>query len=416
MDIRKFKIISGLLLMGLFMTEGTVNGTTKDLSQLQNELRNASMFVRHNAAEELTKIGGSQVEKIFTQLVSRGGVENKRLGLIGLATIAPEKSVAHFSRHLEDPSNEVRWAAVYGLGKSGDPIWLKSLKEITKNDPFYLKVQDRYPVRQAAKQALRQIKESPLWMLSYEKAHQLALQEKKPLILFWTIPSEPWSVKMLEKSFFHPKFAQLKKKFIWAKLNVLENSELADQKGVMEVPMVQWVREDGVECERWTGFYSAQTLATDLSAFAKGAPTSEDLRQKIKRDPRDFDSMWLLSGRYLRSNRFQEAAPLLEKIVSSESSVDKMKRAKGLFTLGYTFGTWGKHSKAIKYLSQFVSEFPENKESEKAQYCLALSWLGLGKVYRCRSILNALSKQPLEPSLAKAVNHTLRDIKLDRSK
>jgi len=83
MDIRKFKIISWLIIICLLNTEEIFGGLKKDLSQLQNELRNASMFVRHNAAEELTKIGGPQVEKIFTQLVSRGGVENKRLGLIG---------------------------------------------------------------------------------------------------------------------------------------------------------------------------------------------------------------------------------------------------------------------------------------------------------------------------------------------
>lgn len=400
-----------LLVFCILAFAGTATAGRDKVAQLEKQLKSSSQLVRHSAAEKLLKVGGPAAEKAFNRLVLRGGIENLRVGLVGLAHVAPRTNRSLFLKYTGHPSREVRWAAVYGLGRCGFLEDLTLLNKIAKEDGGYLKSQNRYPVRQAAEEAIKRIENAPRWVDSFEKGAQLARQEGKQRVLFWYFPAEPWSVKMIEKSFYDPRYRFLNDEFIWVRVNLAEASGLAQQYHVNAAPMVQLLDPAGKELERWTGYYHAAVLARDLEAISKGALTREDLRKKLKKRPGDMETMWELAERYAKNNQLGEAALLWEKIVSFKGPVDKMKKEQALFSLGFFYGTSGRHSSAIRCLKRYLDQFPEGAHTGKARYCLALSYLGKGAVKRAENILREMSRQNLNETLDRAVSQTLIEVK-----
>lgn len=386
-------------------------GKREIIRQLEKSLRDSNMLNRHSAADKLSRIGGEEARKVFEKMARRDGVENKRVGLVGLARVAPEKSVDLFAANLECPQWEARWAAVYGLGRTGDAAWLSRLAQIAKEDPGYLAQQKRYPVREQAEASIQRINESPKWLLSLDEAKALAQKEKKGILVFWFIPAAPYTQKMLDESFFNPGYASLKKAFVWVKIDAEENVEWANHYEVKDVPSLLLLTSDGKEQERLTGFYDAETLAREWNWILKGGMTTFQLAEKVRQNPADFAAVAELARRYVRNNQAKLAVPLWEKIQQGKGMVSEQDREEALFALGHFYGSSGDHSAAVKYLQLFCEEFSHSKELPKAQFCLALSMLASGKESSGEKLLRELADQKLDPNLTAAVKNSLKEIK-----
>lgn len=390
-------------------------GGRDTLRRLEKDLRHSRMLTRHSAAEELTRIGGEEARRIFERQYQRGGIENKRIALVGLAKVAPEKSASFFAAELENPHWEVRWAAVYGLGWSGDPVWLPQLSAVAKDDPQFQSLQKRYPVREAAEAAIQRILLSPHWLLSFEEAEALARQTQKETVVFWFIPSAPWNQRMLDDSFFHSGFRDLKDSFVWVKLDAEQNRELARRFGVKEVPMLQLLLRDGRERERWTGYTNTETLTAELTAILKGASTCEQMEDRLGANPSDWALVAELVERYSRNHQSDRAVLLWEKMLQARADeIDETKRGEALFALGHYYGEKGEHEKAIRHLRRYCQDFPGSPATLKAQYCLALSFLAEGRVPSAEKLLRELAQEKLPADLDLAVRESLRAVKENR--
>lgn len=420
MDFREFKVklfhfvFSSFLVVFLLLLSTSLWAQNHEIDRLEKELKSHSMLERHAAAEKLSQMRGPRVEEIFLRLVQRSSVEWKRVGLMGLASVAPQRQTSLFVEHLEHNSFLVRWAAVIGLGNTGDAKWIPKLKKLAKSDPGELSSQKRFPVREAAKQAIQRIESSPHWLFSFAQARALAEKEKKSLVLFWGLPGERWSLKMERKGFEGGVYSELKEKFIWVKLDAVLNESLADTFLIKEIPTTQLMDSKGIELERWTGYYSAKVLSEDLKAILSGASTTYDLVKKLQEDPDNIKTAWILAKRFDQNNQLEKAALLWEKVVNLAGSADKIKKEKALFSLGYYRGSVGQYSKAIPLLKQFVREFSDSKKVFKARYCLALSYLGKGQKRKALDTLKRLSSEPISKTLKQSIDQVVKKIKESR--
>lgn len=88
-------------------------------------------------------------------------LENSRTGKIRLSSENRELILERLKAGVEDPQASVRQEAVVGLGKSGDKRFLGLLEKIEAADPAVWKNEvggkDRYPVREAAQAAIKQL-------------------------------------------------------------------------------------------------------------------------------------------------------------------------------------------------------------------------------------------------------------------
>ncbi len=385
------------------------------IDQLEKELRGQSMLVRHGAAQKLTLIGGPRVESIFIKLIQRGGVESKRIGLTGLAAVAPQKSELYFKEYLNHPSTLLRWASVLGLGNTADPKWIPELIEIEKNDPGYFKGPNRFPVRETARAAIKKIKMSPRWIYSYDEGLQLARATQKKIILFWKLPEEKWSQKMIDTSFRGEGFKRLKNKFVWIQLDASLQPSLADQWKVSEIPLVQLIDSKEVELERWAGYFSSEVISSDLKGLSTGKLFSTfELENRAQAQPENGEILWDLSQRFEKGQQIDKAAWAWEKIVSLPDSVGTLEREKALFALGFYKGGAGAYSQAIRILKQYIREYPESKEVLNVRYCLALSYLGKGEKRKSLKELQLLSEEDLPDSMSRSVQEVMRKIKESR--
>ncbi len=405
MGFREFKIILLSFVLPIFAFAETID-------ELEKELRSSSMLTRHTAAEKLAQIGGVRAQEIFNRFVRRDSVEWKRIGLAGLASVAPKQSAPIFLEYLNDGSMMLRWAAVMGLGQTGDVAWIPQLKKMAQSDPGFLDSQKRYPVREAAEDAVDRLESSPHWLSSWPQAQRLAQKEKKPIVLFWHLPGEKWSSKMWDKNFTGQGFKRLKNRFIWLELNAVSQIGLADQFQIDAVPTLILIGEDLSEQERWTGYYSAEAFSKSLNAILKGAPTTQMLQKKLLTDPKNEGLLWALASRYEKSHRLHLAAPLWEKIVSLSATTDTMKRSQALFALGHYRGSVGQYPQAIPLLKQFLEECPQSDAVFEARYCLALCYLGEGGERKALKELQDLKGEPSLPEpLRQSVEQVLRKIK-----
>lgn len=400
----------------LFLTAANSAAVNESVDELEKLLRNRSMVTRHEAAQKLSKIGGPRVVQIFQRLVQKNSLEYKRIGLAGLAATAPRESIPLFLDYLSDPSMQLRWAAVIGLGNALEPAYLPQLKKIARTDSSYISSQKRYPVREAARAAVEKIESSPDWFYSYQKGKAAAMEQGKDLIIFWNIKGESWSEKMKERSFTGPGIKKIRQKFVWIFCDAVEKVELADQMNIQQIPLIQLLNAEEVELERWTGYYSAEVLSSDLSAVLAGAPTTSQLVNKLKRDPDNLKLMSRLAIRYEKNLQFEKAVPLWEKIVNLPGTADKLAQEKALFSLGTYLGSIGRYSEAIRFLNQFKNQFPQAKDLVKARYCLALSYLGKGDKRKSLAELDSLSQYPLSESFKSSVFQLKKVIKESRRK
>ncbi|MDR3234540.1 MAG: thioredoxin family protein [Planctomycetaceae bacterium] len=95
---------------------------------------------------------------------------------------------------------------------------------------------------------------------------EIAKKEKKPVLLFFTIPNNVCSQKMLETAFGDAEVKQLAKSFVCIKIDGVEAADYCETLGVRGFPTVVLAHSSGGEIQRLTGKQSPDQLAVQMHA------------------------------------------------------------------------------------------------------------------------------------------------------
>jgi len=164
----KFSILSLFLVIntvGLCFAQSEYSSPST--SSLLRLLYSKDKISRDRAAYQLAIEGGEEARREFIHLIQTGDEALKETGIIGLATLEArdpafkereEEVSTLFYQQLKDKNWRIRQAGVIALGIIGDEQAIPLLEDIARNDPYYLKKENIYPVRKSALSSLSRIR------------------------------------------------------------------------------------------------------------------------------------------------------------------------------------------------------------------------------------------------------------------
>lgn len=377
---------------------------------LRQQLRDKSMLIRHSAANALARIGGSEVNAVFKEMVRTGGTEARRLGLAGLAMTGDPESIDLVMASLSDPDWQVRWSAVYALGQWGYRPAIKRLDEIAKNDPYKDSVTGLYPVRKRAEEMSQKISSSIEWYRNFDNAIMLSKKLKRPVWIYWYAKDSDWCKKIEEGVFFSPDVSDISQHFVCVKLDVEDWSALASQCEVMGAPLNIILDIDGNELDRILGYTSRDKLIKKLKNAIENKSTPREWKDKISEDPGDVEASWYLAEWYLDNGKMKDAISLLENIVKNDNKNRLGYTDNALFVLGFSMGAVGEYRKAVDLLEELSKDYPKFKDMDKALYCLGLSYLSLNEVEKAKEKFTELINNYPDSTTIKPTEEILKKL------
>jgi len=385
-------------------------GTDDAVFALKELLKDRSMLVRHSAANALSNIGGPKVVDIFRDMVLKNTVEAKRLGLVGIAITGDSRNVDLIIKQLDNPDWQVRWTAVYTLGKWGYRPAIPRLRKIAENDPYLNKTTGEYPVRKRAVQMCTEIMRSVEWCRTFDYAVMLSKKLQRPMLIYYRLNNSPWCKKLEEDAFSSFRISDISRHFVSVELDVEKNAPLVSQCEITGVPFIIILDKEGMELDRILGYISKDRLIRRLKNALEGKGTPKRWKEDVANDPSNIKSLWYLSQWYLDNNRLSSAIPLLENIIKYDPKNKLKYTDRAVFVLGYSIGSAGNYKKAIGLLENLRNSYPEFKDMDKALYCLGLDYLSTGNIQTAKQILNNLLNNYPKTNSANAAKEVLNKL------
>src|SRR5712671_1319905 len=171
---------------------GVLSARGDRIDDLVKQLGSTNDEKRADAADALTHIGGSRVEKRFREMLASSSPEKRQVAVIGLLQVsdaAEDLERAHAL--LKDDNSIVRWSAVTALQTSGRVEAIPWLEEVEKSDKTD-------SVREAATEALGKLRSSIQWLRSLPAAEKQARQLKKPILAYFFLRDSEYCQKLEE--------------------------------------------------------------------------------------------------------------------------------------------------------------------------------------------------------------------------
>ncbi|GHT43090.1 hypothetical protein FACS189443_6710 [Planctomycetales bacterium] len=95
---------------------------------------------------------------------------------------------------------------------------------------------------------------------------ETAGKERKPILMFFTIPNSKGSQRMLETTFCDMDVLQLSQRFVCIKIDAPQESQFCATLGISGFPTIVLANPNGGEIQRLTGKLTADQLAVQMHA------------------------------------------------------------------------------------------------------------------------------------------------------
>lgn len=369
-------------------------------------LHDESMLVRHCAAYALSRIGGAEVENIFQAGLNDGSPDLRRISVLGLGMMG-EADLEGLKPLLKDISWEVRWSAVFALGRSGDREALVVLEPIAENDGYFDLKSGNYPVRQMALKAIRRLNAMIGWQTDIEKSRILSREKGKPLFLYFRKSGSGICKKFEKATFTDEKIIDTVQRFIPVWLDHQSAPGLFIKYGINRVPIIFFIDSDGSRLGEIKGTIDKESLLEKMLTVLEGEKTLSKLRTDLKKSPGNIETAWQLAEYYMDEGQWGRASELIETIINNDPDNLSSLKDNALFARAYIQGKLGNYNIACDELRELCRNYPSFGDRAEAMYCWGLSALQTGKQQEAARILNQLREEYPQSDFAEIAGNIL---------
>lgn len=239
------------------------------------------------------------------------------------------------------------------------------------------------------------------WYTTLPEGLQAAAMQGKPIFLdFWDHRSQAYE-RLFEKTYKDPRVKIMFSKFVLVTLNIIQENAMARTFRVNQVPVILFLDRSGRELgrHRVAQFVSADLLIErmesvlgDLEAFGK-------LREKVQREPDDYDSV-LKVGQVLEGWLREPEAIACYKKIAEATGADREVRelaregwSRSLLAFGNRSGLHGDHTTALRCIKDFLKLFPKHEMVSEAKFMLTLHLIHSGQGEEARNMLEQLERK-----------------------
>lgn len=373
-------------------------------------LEDKSLLVRHCAAYALNRIGGPAVEKLFRDNLRSANYDIRRISALGLGMGGEKDVLKALTPLLKDENWEVRWAAAYALGKSGDRRALAGLAPVAEGDPCYDRAGQKYPVREAAGEAMLKLNRSIGWQTSPEQAFSRARAEKKPLLLYFRASGSELCPEFEKRVLTEEKIIDALQRCRCLWLDHMVEPLLFERYRVKRVPTLIFFSGRGEERGRVEGVILPPELLGKILDLIEEEKSFHRLRARLRDNPRDREAAWQLAELYMDEGSWEKAAETLEPLIRNDPHNLSSLLDNALFARAYIRGEIGDYEGSRRDFQELLRRFPSFGNRSQALYCWGLSALKAGKISEGKKAFRRLTEQYPQTPTASAAQKILRKL------
>ena len=370
-------------------------------------LGDSSLLVRHCAAYSLARIGGKRVEAIFRKGLTSSSYDRRRTSLLGLGMMGEKDLAERAAPLLRDKNWEVRWAAAFALGRSNDRRVLVLLASVAKADPYYDRRGENYPVREAARRAIRRLNQVIGWRTDPEAALLSARREGKPVLLYFRKTGSRLCGPLEKSLFTEEKVIDLAQRYTCVWLDYLASPAWFKRYGVERVPFIVLLTPAGRRGAEVEGTIAPLAFREKLRAVLESEKSLARLRSRRGKDPADLEAAFQLSELYMDEGQWDRAMSQLQALIRQDPYNQSSLLDNALFARAYIQGRRGNYARARESCAELLQRFSSFGDRDRTLYCLGLSALKAGEAEEGMSALEELWRQYPETDLACAAEKIL---------
>ena len=224
------------------------------------------------------------------------------------------------------------------------------------------------------------------WVSEYDVAIDQSKESGKPVFVDCFADWCMWCHKMEQEVYSDPKFVQFLQNYIPLRLDIEDGSEgtrWAQHYGVETLPTLLVIDSNGLLLNRIGGYMNTAELLADLKAI-------QDLVDKERTNPNDWESIQTLGEEYLFRDMNQEAEMKFSRILSAP--VNDTKKESAYFSLALSQYYQQKNQAALKTLQDYLQIFVEGRSTEDVLLLLSQIYLEMDQPDLARQVLQQFLK------------------------
>lgn len=396
-------VSGGALVAAFVIGTGSLRGD--EIDERLRQLNSPEEEQRAEAAERLAQLGGPRVQQQFRRMLESANPEHRQMAVVGLLEVSDaEEDVQRVRARLGDEQSLVRWSAVVALSKLARADVLEWLRHVAETDNSEL-------VREAAVEAVEELRHAILWETSFAQALRTARQLGKPVLVYVRLlPSDPCR-RFEEIVLRDRRVVDAAQGFVPVRLDGERDATEVRALDVRGAPTLLMLDAQRQELDRISGWMEAGIIAARLTEAQRGRMTFREARRAASQNPADVRANWQVAQAYLEQGREDLAVPHLRNVVQYDEPNRLGYTDNAMFLLGFALGRQGDYARAARYLSETLERWPRLKDRDKALYCLGLCRLALGQKMEAQTVLEQLVAEFPDSNVTPPARQALQRLK-----
>jgi len=179
---------------------------------------------------------------------------------------------------------------------------------------------------------------------------------------------------MDKETYSHERVVVLSKDYIFAKVNVKEDSLTKKQYKIFATPTALMANADGQEIDRVVDFHPTEEFLAIIKDYKKGKNTLPDLEKRLSKKPEDVKLLYTLGDKYQWRGNNEKATEMFTKVVVLDPENISLKADSASFSLAYLKYRTENYQGAIADFERFKTEYSNPNLVGDAQIYIALSY------------------------------------------
>ena len=210
------------------------------------------------------------------------------------------------------------------------------------------------------------------WYYSYNDAVMFAQKDKRQILLVFETEWCKWCKAMNDTTWIDPAVLNFSKSVVFTKIDGELDTIMVDRYHVRRFPTAILASDQGIEVDRFVGYFSPKDFREELTRAMEGTGTIWEF-DRILKERNDADIMMREAREYLDRGEPNRALEFLTRAKSTDIDGNLGVADDAMFVEAMVERDARHWYKALEVLKKLVRNYPESEWREDAE--LYIAWL-----------------------------------------
>lgn len=231
------------------------------------------------------------------------------------------------------------------------------------------------------------------WVSSLNEAVKMAEKSRQNILVFFYTSWSKWCQILEEKSLNNSKFADLKDRLIFTKLNAEINRDATAKYDVTDFPTLILLTSKGEEIDRIVGYHSSKEVVKKINNYLKGKETLAEYEKKVRKDSLNVVLNFRLGEKFQERGQWSQGEKFYQQVLKLDPKNSKSKSDSALFNLAIIQIKNNDFDQALEKLDRLKNQFPKSSVLVTAEIYRAFCYVKKGDKSKAVSVYESFLKQ-----------------------